>query len=93
MAKKLTYTQELQIESILDKFDFGKVAKIMEDLDWCWIESPLSPEPRALRKEAERLLEIVCLEKTHEISCGGFAAKKFADGALRLVFILEEKEA
>lgn len=93
MAKKLTYTQELQIDVILDQFDFGKVAKVMEDLDWCWFGSLLSPEPRALRKEAERLLQRVCLETVREVSCGGLMVKRFTDGALRLAFILEEKDA
>lgn len=83
---------EKQIEEIMDYFDFTKVAKTMEALEWRWWDSdyptPIEPE---LRKAARKLLKICYKEATEDshlrycTGCGGFMAE-YDDGCLSLRF-------
>jgi len=45
-----------QIEDILDNFDFDKVKKTMDALQWLWYDTIGVPEISDLRKCARRLL-------------------------------------
>lgn len=68
------------IEEILDEFDFYKVQKTMEALDWNYYDSPEKvPSIGELRRLARRLLEDVyeaCSSAVPEsiTSTGGFEA-------------------
>lgn len=66
-----------QVDKILEEFDFVKVRRVMEILDWHWgfwddrdcnSRQNEVPDEYALRKEARRLL-IDAVE--HERGCGG----------------------
>lgn len=69
------------IEDILDEFDFEKVKKVMDALEWTYFDSPDSKITISeLRKMARRLLTIVYNEKTSEYTftaCGGFEAERW----------------
>lgn len=74
-----------QIEDILDNFDFDKVKKVMDHLQWLWFDTVGVPEISDLRKHARRLLTEVGEEvmKNNEIpaesniATGGFRAKAY----------------
>lgn len=77
-----------KIDEIMDWFDFSKVAKVMEAVDWKWwseegIEVPCEGK---LRKEARRLLKRAIKERGI-IGTGGFEAS-YIDGDLELKFIV-----
>ena len=60
------------VNEIMDWFDFAKVAKVMEALDWKWAnERPSEPEIRARARE---LIEDAVKNK-RGIASGGFFAK------------------
>lgn len=92
-------TNEEAIEEIMDEFDFHKVRKVMEFLDWKWSaddEGNFSDVPSGarLRKMARSLLkEAARLGVQHggyHISSGGFRATYYDDGILGLAFELEQ---
>lgn len=85
----MTAKYEEQIERILDNFDFDKVKKVMECLEWAYIGEDDPPSHRKLIKMAEDVLKSVSeKEDINECSCGGFVAKKEA-GELALFFQIE----
>lgn len=49
--------EQQDIETILDEFDFHKVQKAMEALDWTWASSAGVPAIGELRRCARRLLK------------------------------------
>jgi hypothetical protein len=74
MDEKLT-NQEA-IEDLLDKFDFNKVQKAMEVLNWKWSSAEYGiPSIYELRKTARRLLKDAYENGVTEVSTGGFSAK------------------
>jgi len=79
MNKKQT-TKE-QIDEIMDYFDFAKVRRVMEFLDWGWSDSNGGleiPSEYQLRKKARSLLQQVAeSEEEKSIMCGGFVAERF----------------
>jgi len=79
-SHKLT---DIEIEYIIQNFDFHKVHKVMEIVDWQWAENGV-PTIDELRKQARELLEDVREKGYAYIRCGGFAATN--DG---LIFELE----
>jgi hypothetical protein len=75
-----------EIEDILDNFDFEKVKKVVDVLEWQWFDAELGiPSVPELRKCARRLLIVVGekVTKSAEISTeatiatGGFCAKAY----------------
>ena len=82
-----------QIDYIMDHFNFSKVQKAMEAVNWCWANTKGVPEEPDLRVCARELLEDVAKENVGvTISSGGFhASKEEDDGAsyLRLEFCME----
>lgn len=81
--------KEDQIEEILDYFDFEKVAKVMEHLNWQWFTlgevpgtGPLRRRARQLLREAARQLPDITVES------GGLRAKHDKWGQLSLEFIV-----
>jgi hypothetical protein len=85
-------TQE-KIDHIMDYFDFAKVAKAMEALNWTWAGKGVPTEPE-LRKEARRLLNDVSNKNVckcafrYSISTGGFRVTKYHYGELELEFVV-----
>ena len=85
--------QEL-IDDIMDSFDFDKVHKVMEFLDWKWannLKIEEIPEIYEIRKFARNLLKECIAEKT-VIESGGFRAS-YENKILRLDFVVEEYES
>ena len=68
-----------EIEDILDEFDFDKVAKVMEALNWTWRFEPEPPTRGELRRQARDLLQRVYkMPELAETSTGtgGFEASR-----------------
>lgn len=92
-----------KIDSIMENFDFERVHKVMDMLEWRWVSAKNGvPSVEELKKEAKRLLVSSCSEKT-QISTGGFKAiyeessrwdddDDDKDPYVGLEFILEEWE-
>jgi enoyl-CoA hydratase/carnithine racemase len=89
-----TKTKQEKIDKVMDNFDFGRVVKTMQALDWNWIDEGV-PSESEVRKEARRLLKqisnaILSEPTSYSIATGGFCATRFSDGELRLQFIVSE---
>ena len=94
------YTKE--IENILDNFDFIKVYKVMDSLNWTWVKGDTRyfPDILELKKCAKQLLEQASSEgmKAKEdffVSTGGFTVEFFylkETKLLKLSFAIEEWE-
>lgn len=75
-------TKQEMIDEIMDNFDFGKVAKVMDFLDWKWAMVGMTsqycvPEEPEIRKEARgRLSKVydhaVGQGRKYETATGGF---------------------
>lgn len=86
-------TKQENIDEIMDHFDFGKVHKIMEAVDWTWANSEFGvPMEWELRKRARSLLSDAWDQQTM-MSTGGFTARFLnedeSDG-LQLEFTVEK---
>ena len=93
---RLDDEDDVKIKSILNHFDFNKVKKIMDVLNWKWASSKNGvPDIDEIRKLATRLLIDACVEKQN-ISTGGFRAvyddNGDGDPYVGLEFIVEECE-
>ena len=67
------------VENILDEFDFNRVQKTMEALDWQWWDVDGVPSISDLRRRARSLLEDVYLKSDEHLvttSTGGFEASR-----------------
>ena len=63
------------IDEILDEFDFEKVHRVMQALNWKWQSSPDVPSIADLRRMARSLLKQVVESKgLHSVGSGGFTA-------------------
>lgn len=76
----MTETEREDIETILDEFDFCKVEKVMQALDWKWVQTNNAvPSIGDMRRMARELLGravLDCGESTDwATSCGGFVAQ------------------
>ena len=96
LDSRLNDDEDAKIKSILNNFDFNKVKKIMDVLNWKWASSKNGfPDMDEIRKLATRLLIDACVEKTN-ISTGGFRAvyddNGDGDPYVGLEFIVEECE-
>ena len=80
-----------RIENILDFFEFERVKRVMEALDWHWSGAADGvPSIAEMRKCARRLLED--LEKYPDydnIATGGFVASRITPEIYKLSFIVE----
>ena len=86
--------EELIIDNILDEFDFDKVHRVMEFLNWGWTDGshPLEiPTTGQLRKRARTLMKGLIGEEDGGTASGGFwITKKTFDGEpfYRLQFVV-----
>ena len=90
------------IMDCLDEFDFERVHKVMEFLDWTWADAAEVPDVLALRRNCRKYLQNVvvgALERKdtggeYIEGCGGFRfeAKLYEDGFLwlRMSFTIED---
>jgi hypothetical protein len=80
---------EEQVAEVLSAFDFDRVHRVMEDLDWTWASLARTPTRAEIVSEAERLLrELEGKPGVH--GSGGLRASLKEDGTLSLKFILCE---
>jgi hypothetical protein len=64
---------ENQLDEIMDSFDFKKVKKMMEAVDWVWATTDGEvPDEYELRKAARRMMRVAI--NGEECSTGGFRA-------------------
>jgi len=84
-----------QIDYIMDRFNFRRVHKAMQALNWTWAGPNSIPDEYNLRMEARRLLmETTEMDIGWSVGTGGFIAakKEDRDGEyLSLVFHVEEQ--
>tara|TARA_R110000803_G_scaffold207913_1_gene276174 strand:- start:1091 stop:1384 length:294 start_codon:yes stop_codon:yes gene_type:complete len=87
------------IENILDEYDFQRVKKAMEALDWQWGTAEDGvPSIAELRRQARGLLEDVYRYEDSTcitMGCGGFEANRLMEVGdlnkyLSLKFVVEE---
>ena len=96
---KLTFTERMKIQDILEDFNFQKVHDVMKQLDWKWAMTKYGvPTLDELKSEAKRLLIDACVEHTC-VATGGFRAVYEAGESpddpepyIGLEFIIEECE-
>ena len=96
---KLTFTERMKIQDILEDFNFQKVHDVMKQLDWKWAMTKYGvPTLDELKSEAKRLLIDACVEHTC-VATGGFRAVYEAEESpddpepyIGLEFIIEECE-
>lgn len=69
-------TDEEIIEDILDEFDFYKVQKTMEALEWTWGNPAEYPSIGEMRKVARGLMRDLIKITEGGMSTGGFVARK-----------------
>lgn len=95
MKKDIPQTLRDKIDEIMDVFDFEKVKKVMDCLDWKYYDDTdkyYYPDVVDLRKTARRLLldSYFC----RYISTGGFIAEYYEDNIdypFSLLFVVEEQ--
>ena len=94
----LTGRELAKIDDIMRNFNFEKVHKVMEILDWKWVMTKYGvPTIEELRGEARRLLVEAANGET-QVATGGFRAVYEKNGAndpdpfISLEFVLEECE-
>lgn len=85
-------SKEKHVQEIMDNFDFTKVERVMNHLNWTWFDSEKPPTISRLKSSAKKLLEDVYDTKTpddqiYSISSGGFKAIKM-NNFLDLEFVL-----
>ena len=95
------------IPKVMERFDFAKVAKVMEFLNWKWMtmEGYVVPDVQRLKTEAQhQLRECVRLYESRgfpqsgmNVSSGGFQALVMTyekgEPQLQLVFYVDEQSA
>jgi hypothetical protein len=70
-------TEEKIIDDILDEFDFDKVQKTMETLEWTWHSTyPETPSISQLRKFARYLMKSCVGHEEYTTASGGFHVRK-----------------
>jgi hypothetical protein len=91
------------IDSVLDDFDFEKIQKMMQAVNWTYAISNEVPDVPVLRKTARTLLRTAVKEfaplmdsqRSFGVSSGGFEATAFCDEdgehGVMLKFVAEEQ--
>ena len=80
---------ERQVEEVLETFDFERVHRVMESLEWSWANLDRVPTKAELAAEARRLLNELD-GRPGVLGSGGLRASYKDDGTLSLKFILCE---
>ncbi len=84
----------IDIDKVMERFDFHKVQKHMKDNNLTWWDSPEAPTIDNLRSTAYQCLSTVVREESLNCSTGGFLALylTYPSGSkeLSLIFQLEK---
>lgn len=83
----MTEREQEMIDEIMDNFDFDKVQRVMECINWKWVGHGV-PDAYTLRQEARQLLK-ESVKRNQSISTGGFLVKK-SKGMISLSFLVED---
>ena len=82
------------IEDILDDFDFDRVQKVMEALQWTWHDTyPEIPRISQMRKLARSLMKLCIEHEEYTTTTGGFwVQKRTFEGCpyYRIMFVVSE---
>lgn len=97
--KKLSNKQIQSINEVMDNFDFERVEKVMNCLEWGWGFENQIPDIHEIRRFARQLLADTIIglsnlieDKRLSLSSGGFTATAYRDDSLSLSFVVEEWE-
>jgi hypothetical protein len=89
----MTYSEDIHIDEIIDKFDFEKVKAHMELVKWSWGIDQQIPTLNDLKHVAIELLMDASNRKSgFWTETGGFMAMKCGD-YLKLTFLLESEDS
>lgn len=81
-----------QIDSVMDNFDFGKVADVMRLLNWQWSSCACVPAESDLRIAARKLLkDVIAMKPNSFCGSGGLMARKIGETDLWLSFEIEKE--
>ena len=90
-------TKQEMIDNIMDNFNFNRVAKCMEVLEWKWHDVEGIPQEPDIRKLARKLLNAVKEEFTsdrYSFSTGGFVVTVWYEAgnldAMELSFVVAD---
>lgn len=87
---ELTEGQRNSIDEIMDNFDFSRVKKTMDALEWEWYGIGI-PTESEIRSEARRLLKDCLKRRCGYLSTGGFTVEyKSYPRELALRFEIDE---
>ena len=86
------------IDDIMDNFDFGRVAKCMESLDWKWMSVPEGvPQEYDIRKSARKLMKSVpdvLIKDNYHTGSGGLYVEAWYESTelvlMELTFVVAE---
>lgn len=89
----ITQKQQELIDDIMDNFNFEKVHKVMEFLNWTWwnneLKKDINPTIQDIRSDARKKLKRILEENHSSIESGGLVARKYDDGTISLEFKIE----
>ncbi len=97
IKKMKKYDSDKDIEYILDEFNFEKVKKVMDCLNWEWYNVEGIPSISDLRRFTRKLLQDILKESKQnkesflEYSSGGFKVIYYNSGELELQFIVTKE--
>jgi hypothetical protein len=77
----ITDKQYQKIDEIMDEFNFGKVAKVMESLKWSWCLTGVPCEAE-IRREARKQLKQLIRENNENPNKRGDWQKAFFSGGI-----------
>lgn len=87
----------MKIEEVIENFDFVKVHKVMESLNWTWANNKKSknkiPSIKRMKKRVRELYEDCKKSKLDCCSSGGYEVsiwKEDGEEIINVKFILEE---
>lgn len=83
----------MTIEEVIENFDFVKVHKVMESLNWTWVNKNKIPSIKKMKKHVRELYEDCKKNKLDCCSSGGFEVsiwKEDGEEIINVKFILEE---
>lgn len=93
-------TKSEMIDNIMDNFDFGRVAKCMEVLEWRWCDVEGIPQESDIRQFARKYMRSIkdtCTSDRYSFSAGGFVVTAwYEDGkldAMELSFVVADWDA
>jgi hypothetical protein len=78
----ITEKQQQKLDEIMDEFNFGEVAKVMEFLNWTWASVGGVPCETEIREQARRRLKELIQENNGKPNKRGNWQKAFFSGGI-----------